>query len=49
MAAELAAGGFDLRNGEFFGYVGEHMPDWLDCLDTLGSRPVGRRAAATED
>jgi hypothetical protein len=49
MADELAAGGFNLRNGEFFEYVGEHMHDWLDCLDTLGSRPVGRRAAATED
>ncbi|MFB6311700.1 MAG: alpha-1 4-glucan-protein synthase [Salinirussus sp.] len=25
----------DLRNGEFLAYVGEHMADWLDCLENL--------------
>ncbi len=36
MADRLAEGEFDkYRNGAFFNYVGEHMCDWLDCLDTL--------------
>lgn len=36
MADHLAEGEFDeYRNGAFLNYVGEHMHDWLVCLDTL--------------
>ena len=35
MATELADGEFDLRNGAFLNYVGEHMLAWLDCLAAL--------------
>ena len=28
------------RNGEFLPYVGEHMHDWLDCLDELQRVPA---------
>jgi len=44
MADRLADGEFDeYRNGAFFTHVGEHMRDWLDCLDTL------RRTSAVAD
>jgi hypothetical protein len=36
----------DLQNGEFLAYVGEHMTDWLDCLDRL--RPLDAGARSTE-
>jgi len=29
-----------LENGEFLTYVGEHMADWLDCLDRLDAQTV---------
>lgn len=36
VAEELAAGDFsEYRNGEFLGYVGEYMQDWLDCVEAL--------------
>jgi hypothetical protein len=36
MGRELAAGDFGgYENGAFLNYVGEHMLDWLDCLDAL--------------
>ena len=36
MADRLADGDFDnYRNGAFLNYVGEHMHDWLACLDAL--------------
>ncbi|ELZ98712.1 hypothetical protein C440_00110 [Haloferax mucosum ATCC BAA-1512] len=39
MADSLAEGDWsDYQNGEFFNYVGEHMQDWLDCLDVLAAK-----------
>ncbi|MFT4921755.1 MAG: hypothetical protein ACI8XM_000961 [Haloarculaceae archaeon] len=39
MAHELIEGDFeDYENGEFLNYVGEHMLDWLDCLDALSAQ-----------
>ena len=41
MAHELVDGEFDeYRNGEFFNHVGEHMLDWLACLDALERVPA---------
>ncbi|MUW15530.1 alpha-1 4-glucan-protein synthase [Halorubrum sp. CBA1125] len=41
MADRLVDGEFDeYRNGAFFGHVGEHMRDWLDCLDALRRTPA---------
>jgi len=37
MADALLEAEADYRNGEFLAYVGEHMHDWLDCLDRLQS------------
>jgi hypothetical protein len=38
MADTLAEGDWDeYTNGEFFTYVGEHMRDWLDCLEVLAA------------
>ena len=46
MATALIAGGWDAyANGAFLEYVGEHMLDWLDCLEAL-DRPA---LAATAD
>ncbi|SFB82714.1 Reversibly glycosylated polypeptide [Halobiforma haloterrestris] len=40
MAHELADGDWEeYNNGAFFNYVGEHMLDWLECLEAL-DRPV---------
>ena len=38
MARELASGDFDLRNGAFLNYVGEHMLAWLACLGAIDGR-----------
>jgi len=35
IADELAEGEFDYENGEFLNFVGEHMRDWLACLDAI--------------
>ncbi|MDX1747376.1 MAG: alpha-1 4-glucan-protein synthase, partial [Halobacteriales archaeon] len=36
IAEELADGDWDqFANGGFLNYVGEHMGDWIDCLDGL--------------
>ena len=41
MADRLADGTFEsYRNGAFLGYVGEHMRDWLDCLDAIRRTPA---------
>ncbi|EMA61183.1 hypothetical protein [Halorubrum lipolyticum] len=41
MADRLADSEFDeYRNGAFFTHVGEHMRDWLDCLDALRRTPA---------
>jgi len=42
MALELADGDFeggeyDYENGDFLTYVGEHMLEWLECLDALAA------------
>jgi hypothetical protein len=35
---ELAASDFEAyENGQFLNFVGEHMLEWLDCLDALGA------------
>ncbi|MDZ7701738.1 MAG: alpha-1 4-glucan-protein synthase [Halobacteriales archaeon] len=49
MARRLADGEFDLRNGEFLNYVGEHMLAWLDCLEALDARAVGATAEVPAD
>jgi hypothetical protein len=51
MADAFAEGEFDeWNNGDFLNFVGEHMQDWLDCLDSLDAgQPVpasGGRAVA---
>jgi len=35
MADALVDAEADYRNGDFLAYVGEHMHDWLDCLDEI--------------
>ncbi|MCL7417163.1 MAG: alpha-1 4-glucan-protein synthase [Halalkalicoccus sp.] len=41
MARALADGEFDeYRNGAFFNHVGEHMREWLACLDALDRIPA---------
>ena len=47
MADALAGGEFEAwTNGDFLTFVGEHMRDWLDCLDALDAgRPVPSAAA----
>jgi len=43
MGRELAAGDFsEYENGAFLNYVGEHMLDWLECLDELGTTERAR-------
>ena len=43
MGRELAAGDFDdYENGAFLNYVGEHMLDWLDCLEAFGATDHAR-------
>jgi hypothetical protein len=46
MADALADGEHDWQNGEFLNFVGEHMRDWLACLDAL-SAP--RASVAADD
>ncbi|QPV62962.1 alpha-1 4-glucan-protein synthase [Halosimplex litoreum] len=52
IADELAEGEFDYENGEFLNFVGEHMRDWLACLDEIdgieGSTPAAT-PVATDD
>ena len=41
MADRLADGTFEsYRNGAFLTYVGEHMREWLDCLDAIRRTPA---------
>jgi len=51
MATELADGDWsEYNNGAFFNHVGEHMLDWLDCLDQLGAPgALGRTPAVADD
>jgi hypothetical protein len=47
MATRLATGEFDdWTNGAFLNYVGEHMHDWLDCLDALSADGTATATAA---
>ncbi|SEH62250.1 Reversibly glycosylated polypeptide [Halopenitus malekzadehii] len=52
MGRELAEGDYEsYNNGAFFNHVGEHMCEWLDCLETLNglegvSRSRDARTAA---
>jgi hypothetical protein len=48
MADALLAADPDYRNADFLAHVGEHMHDWLDCLDALEG-PVAQRSAAAAD
>ena len=50
MGRELAAGDFSsYNNGAFFNYVGEHMLDWLDCLDALAGLEQADQPSAVAD
>jgi len=49
MARSLAAREFDLENGEFLNYVGEHMLRWLDCLDAIDQRGRPRALEVAAD
>jgi hypothetical protein len=50
MGRELAAGDFSsYNNGAFFNHVGEHMLDWLDCLDDLGGLEQYDKTSAVAD
>ena len=49
VAEELTAADADWENGEFLAYCGEHLQDWLDCLDAIGDPTESSRAAATTD
>jgi hypothetical protein len=48
MADALADGEFDdWNNGEFLNFVGEHMRDWLTCLDALGDGAAATAGTTT--
>ncbi|MFW6017857.1 MAG: alpha-1 4-glucan-protein synthase, partial [Halapricum sp.] len=53
MAEELlAADAAEYENGEFLTYVGEHMHDWLDCLEALdadGLESTGSARSVADD
>jgi len=39
----------DYTNDDFLTYVGEHMLEWLDCLDALGGTETERATTAAAD
>jgi len=51
MADAMATGEFDYENAEFINFCGEHMRDWLACLDELrpGTLSSEQRVAVTAD
>ncbi|MFB6141230.1 MAG: alpha-1 4-glucan-protein synthase [Halosimplex sp.] len=49
LADELVGGEFDYENAAFLEYVGEHMRDWLDCLEALDATAPPRSVPATDD
>jgi hypothetical protein len=50
MGRELATGDFSAyNNGAFFNHVGEHMLDWLDCLEDLGGLEQYDQTSAVAD
>jgi hypothetical protein len=50
MADRLVGADVDYENAGFFGYVGEHMHDWLACLEALepGTVPASEPAPADD-
>ncbi|MBX0294149.1 alpha-1 4-glucan-protein synthase [Haloarcula nitratireducens] len=50
MGRALAEGDFsDWENGAFLNYCGEHMLDWLDCLDEIAAAETEAVPAAADD
>ena len=50
IATALTRGDYsEYENGEFLTFVGEHMFDWLDCLDALAPGTVPEARATTTD
>ncbi|WP_254538091.1 alpha-1 4-glucan-protein synthase [Halomarina litorea] len=49
MADALVTHENDYNNSEFLTFVGEHMREWLDCLDALGTEPVRAAPAPADD
>jgi hypothetical protein len=50
MADELAEGDFDeYANGEFLNFVGEHMRDWLACLEELDGLETDSEPVPADD
>ncbi|WP_049981113.1 alpha-1 4-glucan-protein synthase [Halolamina rubra] len=50
MADALATGEFEeWNNGEFLNYCGEHMNDWIDCLDAIESPAAETVEVAADD
>jgi len=49
MADALVAADVDYENDEFLTFVGEHMHDWLDALETLEPGTTATEAAPADD
>jgi len=49
MADAMVDGEFDYENAEFLEFVGEHMHDWLDCLDEIEAATAETGAATSDD
>ncbi|MFB6152009.1 MAG: alpha-1 4-glucan-protein synthase [Haloarculaceae archaeon] len=49
MADALLAADADYENADFLPYVGEHMHEWLDCLDALEPLAPTAEPAAADD
>jgi len=50
IARRLADGEFDeWENGDFLPYVGEHMLDWLDCLEAIEDSPEATAVQSASD
>ena len=49
MARELVAADPEYENAEFLAYVGEHMLDWLSCLDELSTTELTASPPAADD
>jgi hypothetical protein len=50
IATALTRGDYsEYENGDFLTFVGEHMFDWLDCLDALAPGTVPEARATTTD
>jgi hypothetical protein len=50
IAAALVRGDYgEYENGDFLTFVGEHMYDWLDCLDAIAPGTVPEAHATADD